>query len=382
MTAYAPLLCEVEETDAQTPEQMSGNDIPKQTDEDSTTLPDMDKDIKDATEDLADINNRVLFAESLEKHKSNPAALIDIGCRQAYFTSTVSSTESIGSDDITVSVENIIAEAGEQIKEWIAKALATVKKSIYAVKAKLGFAAHGVSETGEVAVTRVADQSTLMDKIKAHPYATVAACVAACVALAAIIPMFSAAIPTAMSEEAGTVGLARLVQAVKAIKWPFGSFSLNTAKDGISVAFTATKNTFTAMRTAPIDTIKNLGWTQSLIKTVMSQASKVAGTFPKLSELVVSQFKKEVDLVSSISKQPTFWKKIKTTGKAAFHITTYLPFIKMGWSVVAAVFGLIKDIVLGTFRIIKHSFNALAGRGVKVDQDESSSDSDMEGVPA
>lgn len=386
MAAYITLLCgmsDEDDKDKHIPDQLTGDDIPKQTDEDETTLPDVDKEVKSVTESLQDISQRVLFAESLEKHKTNPTALIYLGRKQSYFTSTVSSTESMSTAEISYSVENIITDAAEQIKEWIGKALATVKKSILAVKAKLGFAAHGVSETGEVAIARAGDQSTLMDKVKAHPYVTVAACVAACVALAAIVPMFAGVIPTTMSEEAGAAGLARLAQAVKSIKWPFGSFSLKTAKDGISVAYTATKNTFTAMRTAPIETVKNLGWTQSLIKTVTSQAAKVAKTFPKLSELVVSQFKKEVDLVASISKQPTFLKKLKTTGAAAFRITTYLPFVKMGWSVVAAVFGLIKDIVLGTFRIIKHTFNALAGRGKKVDQDaESTTDTDMEGVPA
>lgn len=361
--------------------QGSNADIPPQKDKDEKTLPEIDKELDSLESQLNQLVSLSAYTDTIN-HIGMTPAIKDLGLRLHYLSSTVASVETFSDDQVCAVVENLAADAMEKMKEWCADALATLNKTTNAVKVKLGYNIHTVDDTSLQAQARLTENSTtLTDKIKAHPYATVALCLAAVAAVAALVPVFAGAIPAAaaVGGEGATAAVtngatfSRLIAGVKAIKWPFGTFDLTTAGSHISLKYTATKKFMTALRTAPVGTIKDLGWTQATVKTVTTQVNKLATTFPRLSNMVVTQYRKELDYATKNLTTPGFFKKIKGAAKVGFRASVYLPFVTMGWSIIKAVFTLIKEVVFGTVRIIKHAVTAIAGRGAKVQDTESAS---------
>lgn len=351
-------------------------DIPEQKSKDEKSLTDIDTEVDALESQFQKMSSLTTYTDIVSQTGLTPA-LTDLGLRMQYFSSTAISLESVSQETLYAVTEGLIADATNKMKDWCARALSTLSKTMNAVKVKLGYNVHAVDDTSLQAQARLAENSsTLTDKIKAHPYATVAICLTAVASVAALIPLFASAIPAAAAGGEGAAAAAsggaafsRLIAGVKAIKWPFGSFNLTAVGTHVSLKYEAAKNFMTALRTAPVGTIKDLGWTQSAIKTVTAQANKIATTFPRLSGMVVNQYKKELAYVTKNLTTPGFFKKIKGAAKVGFRASVYFPFITLGWSVVKAVFALIKEVVFGTVRIIKHAVTAIAGRGAKIKEE-------------
>lgn len=371
--------------DQEKPVTGNNQDIPSQKDPDNKTIDEVDKEIDASTEDLDRQMRRAVFFEVLSERR-NSAALISLGVKEGYLTSSSLCMEAADGqvEPAKQAANPEDTEADEEkaaggIKEWIAKAFSTLTKTMVVLKSKIFHSSQDIQQMAPKASMQVTEDSTGKDEkksfIKAHPYVTVAACVAAAAAVMAIIPMFTAAIPVAMTEEAAAASAAastgtisRLIAAVKNIKWPFGNFSLSYVGKHFKLSYTATKNFVTSLRKAPIKTVKELGWTKSAVGFVTNQAKKFSSAFPRLSEMMASQYRSEVDMVKRAISTPGFFKKpIKIAG-AVFRLSTYLPFVAMGWSIVKCVFSLIKEVVFGTYRIIKHTFNAITGRNKTPDQ--------------
>lgn len=378
----------------------------------TSTTPDIEPPLPEDNKDLQEIENEITtveqeavgleqFVQFTESYLANgdDVALTAFGIKMGYLNGTamqVYGLESINPESITYAQESLMTAVKDKVGKWIANIGPTL---LATGKAIWGFVSRQISK-----ITQLAGNAAkgIKNTVKAHPFATVAATVATCVGLGAIAPAMLRSAPALMGtvgrmgmSEAGTTAAkaatgaaaktaaktaasaaaktatktgsiaaqaagtaSKLNTIVSAIKWPFGAFKvvMNGAGTGFKLVKTAAKAVVPTRAAASA-----LGWTSSAVTGLVGKLiGGLRTVIPNLTDLAVKQYQSEVALIKSHWAGGNYFKLAGNIGMNAMAI---MPFFGIIWSVIKALFALVKEIVWGTCRIVIHTLQAITGHG-------------------
>ena len=350
-----------------------GYDIPPQVPDDLIDLNEAEKKIVDAQESLEAMSQEYYYADLLEKNPQDKG-LLSYGMLKGYLRTTTAME--------TFSIEAAVDAAGTVVKDATDGLFAALKEKLGGWISKIGptLSATGKAITEFITkqwdkvaglVTRIG--GSIKTTVVAHPFATLLGTVGACVGLGAVAPALMRFAPgvlaaggrvqvasaaesaTVASREASTVA-GRMNTIVSKLASPFKKFSFKATEGNISLQAVAGS---TPVKAVSGDAAK-LGWTKQSIAALMGKLGQVKEFAPKLSKMAADLYHAEVSEISALWKSK---RHLKLAGSLGWKSFLYLPFIKLGWEIIKAVFHLIKTVIWGTFSMVTKTFKALTGQG-------------------
>lgn len=256
---------------------------------------------------------------------------------------SVSAMEQYGMGDVP-STEALLTSIKDKMREWAAKAVASIKVTNSTLKAKLTALIDKITSKLDAVLQAVKSGKVKATKtIKAHPYATVAAALAAAVAVGAVV----ATCTGTLTLTGGTAAIAGAVQtitrAIGSLKVPFGKFSVSNVKNMVRVTFQKT----------PVQevtgTIEGLGFSNDNIASIGAKLSTVQSGTVAATGRLASAYTREANLVNNVAGNPVASKAASRLGVPSGGL---MGFLRFGWSVIVACYTVVKTVVMGAMNLV------------------------------
>lgn len=338
-------------------------DISLKTDEDET------EDDKDMMDDMEDTSKEMEMMETemsqlleataaIESYGINPAAL---GIMKATGLLNGTALETIGLEaygnsapsdiDSQVAVEALTDKMKEMAAKWSAKIISVVKNTGGKLMSTLSMLWEKITGSAKKAAANIKETAT------AHPYATTLAVVGSIAAVAAVVAYAGGNLPgmTAKPEmfKSFTAHIKSLFDKIKSPFMKIDTSIVGETTGKLKVAYTAVK------MKAESAGIKALGWTATAVKSIEGQLgrawSAIKTALGALSTKATSVFSAGVDKADGV------FNKLRNTIDNSNSPTMIVAAWSAMYAMILLITTLVLKVVLGGFRMILSTFNAITG---------------------
>jgi hypothetical protein len=276
---------------------------------------------------------------------------------------------------------------GDKIKDtataWAAKVVSVVKtgtEKLLTLLEKMWTGVSGAASKLASGTWNAAKAATA--KVKAHPYATAAACVAAVAVVGGIVAMVATGTPAPGAKiDVMKAFMKKVAASFSAVKWPFGKVGASVSENGMKL-IPQMGGQAGVFNVADTKTIKELGWSQSAVKALLGQLNRawdgvkkgLGALGTRTLKLVGEGFKLHDDFVSKpaaaagdaagnavmrgLRARNVGPGKTLIAGFYAKYVTeqAYKGAI---YTLIGGLYKLCRGVVVGTFRLLMKTLNAL-----------------------
>ena len=271
-----------------------------------------------------------------------------------------------GIDENTqIACEALSASIKEKAAAWGAKILSFANKAATSIMRAFTPIITKIASAGTTLGNATWDAAGAAGRtIKAHPYKTIMITLAAVAAVVGVVMIVSSGLPIGtVTNGALRSFVDKFNSLVQKVKMP-GVKLLNKALPGADVSIAQIQSVETI---APVsDSVGALGWTKNAVKAIGAQVSanykKIATSVKTIYTSILKPIEDKVAKVLFLPKDVAEIVKKKSGSRIAAWATEkvgggiYYAFLKRVFS---TVYGLIKNVVLKAFTMIKNTFSAL-----------------------
>ena len=290
-----------------------------------------------------ELNALTGFATLIDQDLLSPEA-IQLGHSMGLLSGvSITAMEQYGLGDIP-STEALLTSIKDKMREWAAKAVASIKVTNTTLKSKLSSLIDKITGKLDGIVQAIkAGKVKATKAIKTHPYATVAAALAAALAVGAVVATCTGTLTLTGGTAAIAGAIQTITRAISGIKVPFGKFSVSNVKNTVRVAF----------QKSPIQeatgTLETLGYSNDNIVSMGAKLASVqSGTVAATGKLA-SAYTREANLVNNVAGNPVAAKAASRLGVPSGGL---MGFLRFGWSVIVACFTVVKTVVMGAMNLV------------------------------
>ena len=242
------------------------------------------------------------------------------------------------------STEALLTSIKDKMREWAAKAVASIKVTNTTLRNKLSALMEKITSKLTPMIDAIkAGKVKATKTVKAHPYATVAAALAAALAVGAVIATCTGVLTLSGGTAAIAGAIQTITKAIGGLKIPFGKFSVSNVKNTVRVAFQKT----------PVQeatgTLETLGFSNDNIASIGTKLASVqTGTLSATGKLA-GAYTREANLVNNVAGTPVAAKAASRLGVPSGGL---MGFLRFGWSVIVACFTVVKTVVMGAMNLV------------------------------